>query len=89
MGFTEHFLGFGLLHMFLEHLDLVFLLSRSFFFWFGVMLTRFMKPERIRSFLATPDDIHFFPHIFLFRRQSISELFNSSILCCYVFGVFF
>lgn len=51
------------------------------------MLTRFMlKPERIRSFLANPDDIHFFSHIFLFRQQSISE-FNSLLL--FFFGVFF
>lgn len=37
-----------------------------FFFWFGVMLTRFTrKPERIQSFLANLDDIHFFVTIFL------------------------
>lgn len=35
MGFTEHFCGLGLLRMFLEHLDLVFLIPLRVrgFFW--------------------------------------------------------
>lgn len=54
MGFTEHFLGFGLVtHVFGASgfgVSFVPLRIRSFFFffWFGAMLTRFMrKPERI------------------------------------------